>query len=318
MCGIAGIKRMGDEPITETQIRLLACAIEHRGNQATGVAVMNGEDIAVLKSDVPAWKFVADDLFKKFLKDTLTKTSDAVLIHTRAATKGDPRENENNHPIFAGNTAVIHNGMISNDDWLFKDMKMTRKAEVDSDVLRAILDEHGGLTRDGIKNLSRVRGSAAIAAISKRFPGKLLLARSGSPLVLASTPGQLMWASEKGALHLAIRPFIKRYGILMQPNRADAAFITMNNDSAWIIGEGGMEWHGEFSATQYYNPPTYRVHENYRAVRSRWGYKPSFPADMVICPNKDCRNTMMLGEEFKNYKLEDLECPKCNTSLVAA
>src|SRR5579859_3020665 len=222
-CGIAGIRRFGPEPIRESQLRILMCALEHRGISASGIALVKGAEINVYKADVPAWEFVKSDGWRAFIGEYLTKDTEMALLHDRAATQGDPDKMENNHPVYSGVTAVTHNGMISNDFGLFNSLKLERKAEVDTDIIRALLDRDG-LTRKGIESLNRMMGSAAIACASTKFPGKLLLARSGSPLVVASVGEQMIWASEKGAIHAASRPFFQRWGIHFQANRSDAGF----------------------------------------------------------------------------------------------
>lgn len=320
MCGIAGIRRFGDEPITMGEIRILATALQHRGLQATGVCFAKGEDIQVYKSDDPAWTFVKSVAFENFVKEQLEKEPEVVLIHDRAATKGDPRKNENNHPVYAGITAVTHNGVIGNDDELFRDMKLERKAEVDTDIVRAILDAHG-LERKGIDQLRRMRGSAALACVSPRYPSKLLLARSGSPLILASTPEKLYWASEKKAIHSAMRPFFQRHNMIWQANRVhgEVGFITMNNNSAYIIGENGLEWHQEFSPCASYASREYRAFENWRSTRERFNYPDARGVvRCVLCPNPTCQEIQALDDSMKEVPLKDLRCTACGEALDAA
>jgi len=313
MCGICGIRRFGDEPITEEKITTLLCANERRGLDATGMALQNpGEEVQVLKQDEPANHFVRSRAYKEFLTAHLREETEIFLGHTRAATQGNPKDNANNHPVFAGNVAVVHNGMIHNDDTLFRELSLDRKADVDSDILRAILDE-GGFTMKGLRALRKISGSVAIAAIANAYPGKLVLARSGSPLVLASTPNLLVWSSEKQAIHNAMRPFVERHGLLMQPNRADLAFITMNNDSIYMFGERGLEWHDEFRVAKFYTAPDYgKLHDNYRSHRTR--YYDEKTLDVVECPG--CKKYVSLTHSQKNQPLWELVCTGCNTFLA--
>ena len=116
MCGISGIIRYGDEQITEPQIRMFLTGLEHRGNDAAGIAMQrkNGE-LLILKNDVTPWKFTKSKEYLDFIEENLNENIIQVLLHTRAATKGNPRVASNNHPMFAGKAAVIHNGVIHND-----------------------------------------------------------------------------------------------------------------------------------------------------------------------------------------------------------
>jgi len=314
MCGICGIRRFGDEPIEEHQINMLLMMNERRGNQATGVGIQqeNG-DTFIYKTDDPAGTMVASKRYKEWLKEYLTADARIVIGHTRAATQGDPRKNENNHPVCAGKTAIIHNGMISNDYVLFSSMKLERKAQVDSDIIRAILDDKG-LTKEGGKALSRINGSAAIAAISPDYPGKLLLARSGSPIVLAEAGGLMIWASEKVAIHNSMRRYEDRRGVWMQRQRPDLAMSTMTNNSVYIFGNEGLEWHDEFDACRSYFQPSYDVHNTYRNNRARWPNNDEYEG--VRCPNKECGKFILLTPAQKSDDLWDLICRACKAPLA--
>ena len=109
----------------------------------------------------------------------------------------------NNHPIFTGNLALVHNGQIYNDDELFKEFKLSRRGEVDSEILAKILEEKHNL--DYLKGLETIadkcEGSAAFAAISSEHPNQLLLARSNNPISLFADKARdiLFFASTQAA-----------------------------------------------------------------------------------------------------------------------
>jgi predicted glutamine amidotransferase len=284
MCGIAGILRVGKEPIAAEQLKSLLLGIQHRGTDATGIAIQNGKDVHVYKTDEIAWKFIEAKQTAAFLEEHLLPETDVVLLHTRAATQGDPAEFKNNHPMWAGKSAVIHNGMIQNDDELFKEMG-GRKAETDSDVIRAIVDKYG-MTKKGIKQLQRLRGSCAAAIVSTEFPGKLMLLRAGSPLVLGKTDEQLIWCSIKEPIHRAARIWRKQWGIWFQANRPILEWNPMVHSSAYIIDYEKLRkdpntepWHDEFDVCNYYNRPTYGGYETYASKRESRGFRgqPSKP-----------------------------------------
>src|SRR5258708_2624424 len=166
MCGICGVRRFGPTPITETQITTLLVSNEKRGNHATGLALQQVDgSIQVFKQDAPAWSFVHRNEYEQFIRANLREDTVAFLGHTRFATQGHQSKNNNNHPIFAGKTAVVHNGMISNDDTLFKDLKLERKCETDSDIIRAVFDNYG-FTRKAADTMYTFTGSSAFAASS--------------------------------------------------------------------------------------------------------------------------------------------------------
>lgn len=329
MCGIFGMRKFGKTPIDAEQIKTFLCALEERGNHAAGIVLQTGDVQAILKDDVPAHTFVARKEFDEFLAEHLKPETEIVLGHTRAATKGTPRNNVNNHPLGVGKTAVVHNGTLHNDDRLFQELKLAREGEVDSDVIRAILDEHG-LTKKGIEVLKKIEGSAAISAISTQYPGKVLLARSGSPLVFASTKDMLVWASTKSAIHLGMRPYVHRFGFWMRPNRPDVAFCNGWPDSAWLIGANTLrehpgngykyyspiEWHEEFKTARYYTPPVYRMAEKWPAHRETFYKDQNAELPMaVVCPNTQCGKFIELTTEQARMSLTRLFCKSCGTRL---
>lgn len=264
MCGIAGVIRYGKTPITEEQIALLLVGNEHRGADATGIALQDFRgDVHILKADCPAWKFVKGKEYEDFIKKHLGEQTRVALMHTRGASQGNPRDGENNHPLYNGVSAVIHNGSIKNDDTLFKTMQLDRKAAADTDIIRAIVDKWG-ITPEGITNLNRMTGSMASAAVHPKYPGKVLLMRSGAPMTIASTPDQLLFASEKNTLHHALRPYVTRFGIPFQVHNTHPAFSVFPDHTAWILGEKGKEGHFHCKTLDgQYHEPWRKTYEEY-------------------------------------------------------
>jgi predicted glutamine amidotransferase len=335
MCGICGIRRFGPEPINAEQIKVLLIGNERRGNQATGVALQQADgSVQVFKTDDPANAFVILPEFNAFLEENLRKDTLTVLGHTRAATKGHPSKNQNNHPMWDGKVALVHNGMVNNDDFLFGDLKLERSAETDSDIFRAILSS-AGFTTKGTNLLNRVVGSAAIAAVSTEYPGKLFLARSGNPIVIASTSsdgnsGHMVWSSEKQPIYDSMRPWAKKPpGYWFRKARADYYFTNFPNETSWLIGdkpidtvegETWIEWHAAFKTSNYFRNISYDVHSNYALKR---GVK---KIRLVVCPNPKCfetirgkevRTTLQVSEAQQEAGLEKLHCPDCKTPLRA-
>src|SRR5271157_299750 len=193
-----------------------------RGTHATGISLQQPDgSIFTLKNDVNAMKLMAGEEWEPFLDKYLPEAR-ICLLHTRLATQGDPKDNQNNHPLTQGVSAVVHNGVIGNDGELFTRLGLERKAEVDSDIIRAILDAHG-LSKTALAVLEGMTGGAAIAAISAAEPGRLLLARSGNPIVKAMRGNTFMWASEKRFLHACARPYFEWKGMWFQNNQANCA-----------------------------------------------------------------------------------------------
>lgn len=330
MCGIGGFRRFGDQPITRDQIELLMVSLQHRGNDATGIAIMNpGEKtVRVCKGDEPAWNFMKTQTFGKFIEAHLHEDTNIVLVHTRAATKGSPRKLENNHPMYFDKSAVTHNGVVTNDDILFRDLNLTRHAETDSDILRAIVDKEG-LNKAVIRKLARCNGSVACAAITPDQPEHLLLVRSGSPLVLAAYNEVLVWASEKQSIHQAMRPWIKKWGLNFQVQTPNIGFLTMADHSAWLFGPKGLEWHDECKTAFHYVEPRRAVWENYNERQDKWNKedKKVNLVNMITPPSGEkvgrlrvrcdgCSQMVKLTPEQAEKGLENMRCSKCKKPLA--
>jgi hypothetical protein len=178
--------------------------------------------------------------------------------------------------------------------------------------------------------MNRFSGSAAFAAVSPEFPGKLLLGRSGNPIVLCGTSDQLIWSSEKDAIYRAVRPYVKKFGIPMRDTRAsDVSFIPMNNDSVYLIGNqpngaagshweaDWIEWHQRLNiAYANWSGPSYsreKLTAAYRGVRTRVYGETS--VDVVQCPNEACGEFVPIGKttvpQLKRWK-----CKACGTKLL--
>lgn len=334
MCGIAGIRKYGDKPIEEIMIRLFLTGMEKRGNDATGMAMQNAKgEIFTLKDDTPAWTFVASNAYKDWINKYLADDIEQVILHTRAATKGNPRQSENNHPLYNGKCAVVHNGKIENDEELFKRYNLERKAETDTDIIRALADKYG-VTDELYHGLEEVRGSAAIAVLDPQCPGKMIFGRSGSPLSIGSTDDFFCFASEKHIIHRAMRPWIKRFGVNFQKQSLEMGFSPFPDHTLWLMGPNGQERYGEFkSFWGIYREPVRRVYIGYKERQDKWTKEAAaknasksepverkgqrFPVKiiekgetkiMLSCPH--CNKPLVLNENQITMDLTQLLCPK--------
>jgi hypothetical protein len=328
-------------------------SLEYRGTDASGIALQKRSgQILVLKAQASAWRFIHDKEFgfSDFCDRELADEADPVdlaLVHTRKATVGNPHRSENNHPLYSGDSAIVHNGACRNHEELFRELKLQRGAETDSDVIRAIIDQKG-LTRKAVKDLAKIQGTVSSCCISPKFPGKFMLLRSGNPLVLAASKQKLYWASDRRTIFRASKPWVKRWGVLMQVPHSDLAFINVYEDSAWIFGPGGFEHHEEFKLTgsNFGGNLTYQLYDGTwvsRAARWKEEYEreeakkrqplAQLPAQnesssllpaFVYCPNEKClnkagqRTLIELTAVQRGWQLWRLQCTICETGLENA
>ena len=200
MCGIAGFCLNPKHHVNTTELASqMLLDIEHRGYHATGVAWINKEGKrAITKAPISASKFIATKAGQNVCKDATT-----AILHTRWATQGSPTVNDNNHPIPRGKIVLTHNGHISNDDQLFKQLKVDRIGQVDSEAVAALLAFTQG--KHPAEVLTRIQGSAALAWITQDQGDTLHLARvSNSPLWIGQTlTGSLVYGSTEETIENA-------------------------------------------------------------------------------------------------------------------
>lgn len=204
MCGIAGFHRRGNAlvPRAGRLADSLLLSIEPRGRDATGLlALLPDGKVQVGRKVVPATRFVRE-------RQTFNADARTLLLHTRWATVGSRHDVRNAHPVISGRCAAIHNGTITNHKELTEVFKLTRRAEVDSEVIPAMIAMAGWEhAKDAIDMFT---GGCATAVVNADLPDELLLARTESfPLVYYVTDKFIVWASTKEALE---RSFVMTYG----------------------------------------------------------------------------------------------------------
>jgi len=195
MCGLAGLilgkkRRRADEReyLTWLFTRILV-ASENLGPHATGVAWLNnlGEH-ALFKRPVRASQLVVDKAFHEMISSVDNRTT-LLMGHTRWRTRGDERNNLNNHPLLGSGIVLTHNGTVVNADELFKRYRLKRRAEVDSEVLVRLAGraaaKDGGVDIEALRRLLRpCRGQMSGVLACRRDPETILLLKGNKPLEL--------------------------------------------------------------------------------------------------------------------------------------
>ena len=196
MCGIVGY--VGKN---EAQGFLLSGLkrLEYRGYDSAGIVTIAEDGEATL---IRAKGKIAN-LEEKLAKNR--RTDKIGIGHTRWATHGEPSE-ENAHPHQAGNIYLVHNGIIENYKELKKALKEHEfKSETDSEVLAALInsfykDGEYPLVNAVVQALKLVQGTYGIAVVSSKNPEEVVVARSGSPLVIGIGNDETLTASDASAL----------------------------------------------------------------------------------------------------------------------
>ncbi len=197
MCGIVGY--VGNKNAQDFLISGLK-RLEYRGYDSAGIVTLNGKGRATLLKV----KGKISGLETKVAKN---KTTDKIGIgHTRWATHGEPSE-LNAHPHKSGKIYLVHNGIIENYKELKAKLKSSHKfvSETDTEVLVALVnhfysDGKYPLSNAVVQALKLVHGTYGIAVVSELNPNEIVVARSGSPLVIGIGNNETLIASDASAL----------------------------------------------------------------------------------------------------------------------
>lgn len=180
MCGIIGyVGAKETAPILLDGLRRL----EYRGYDSAGVALQNGAGLEIRK--------VAGrvDRLAELLDENPVHAT-AGIGHTRWATHGPPTQG-NAHPHLAEDetTALVHNGIIENADAIREHLKrqgVTIQTPTDTEVIVHLIDQSPGDTLEErvLAALPHLEGTYGLAVITSREPGKIVVARKGSPVLI--------------------------------------------------------------------------------------------------------------------------------------
>ena len=200
MCGIVGyVGPQQAAPILLEGLRRL----EYRGYDSAGVAILNGSKLRTIKR---AGKIA--ELADPLAKDRPTGTCG--IAHTRWATHGAPNQ-VNAHPHLSSDQdiALVHNGIIENGRALrtkLTELGFEFRSETDTETVIHLIDHAFQLGAATLEDavaaaLLEVVGTYGMAVISSRDPGKIVVARNGSPLLLGiGKDGEYLVASDVAAV----------------------------------------------------------------------------------------------------------------------
>ena len=201
MCGIVGyVGRHAATPVLLGGLRRL----EYRGYDSAGLSVQDGNELLTLRA-VGKVSRLADKVRAEWSEE-LQSRGLVGIAHTRWATHGAPTEtNAHPHADSSGRIRLVHNGIIEN----YRAIRAKLEAkghvfasETDTEAVARLVGEYykGDLRKAVIAALRQVEGAYGIAVISADEPGRIVVARKGSPLVIGVGEGECLIASDPSAL----------------------------------------------------------------------------------------------------------------------
>ncbi len=230
MCGIVGA--IAERNVSDILLEGLK-RLEYRGYDSAGIALLNSnsEKLSDLKTVGKVEKLV-NSATKAKLRGNLG------IAHTRWATHGKPTV-ANAHPHNSSKELFIaHNGIIENYQELRAILKKdgySFKTETDSETVAHLIhkERKGGnvnLVDATRKTIRKLEGAYGLCVIDKTLPDQIVVARSGSPLVIGIGIGENFVASDPLALGQVTDRFIYL-------EEGDVAKVTLDNIEIWHGGE---------------------------------------------------------------------------------
>ncbi|MCG9599121.1 glutamine--fructose-6-phosphate transaminase (isomerizing) [Vibrio sp. Isolate25] len=205
MCGIVGAVAQRD--VAEILVEGLR-RLEYRGYDSAGVAVVDGDSNLTRLRRLGKVQELADAV------DAAEVVGGTGIAHTRWATHGEPSET-NAHPHMSGDIAVVHNGIIENHEELrelLKSRGYVFDSQTDTEVI-AHMVEWELRTADSLleavqKTAKQLEGAYGTVAVDRKDPSRIVVARSGSPIVIGFGVGENFLASDQLALLNVTRRFM--------------------------------------------------------------------------------------------------------------
>ncbi|PSJ41171.1 glutamine--fructose-6-phosphate transaminase (isomerizing) [Zobellella endophytica] len=228
MCGIVGAVAQRD--VAEILVEGLR-RLEYRGYDSAGVAIIDGAGELGRLRRLGKVQALADALNEQPL------AGGTGIAHTRWATHGEPSE-RNAHPHVSGHITVVHNGIIENHEELRTELQAKGYefvSDTDTEVIAHLVHYHRQQCDSLLAALQtavkQLRGAYGTVLMDTRDPSRLVVARSGSPLVIGLGLGENFIASDQ----LALLPVTRRFlfleeGDVAEVTRRDIRIFDVNGE----------------------------------------------------------------------------------------
>jgi len=222
MCGIVGAIAQRD--VTDILVEGLK-RLEYRGYDSAGVATIDSKNQLASVKRLGKVQELA-----QALKDSPLNGGTGIA-HTRWATHGAPSE-VNAHPHFSNNTiAVVHNGIIENHQQLrnqLQDLGYEFISQTDTEVIGHLV-HHELKTSDSLlaavqKAVKQLEGAYGTVVMDSTDKDQIIVARSGSPLVIGYGLGENFIASDM----MALLPVTRKFSFLEEGDVAQVTRFEVN------------------------------------------------------------------------------------------
>ncbi|EEY98984.1 glucosamine--fructose-6-phosphate aminotransferase [isomerizing] [Vibrio sp. RC586] len=240
MCGIVGAVAQRD--VAEILVQGLR-RLEYRGYDSAGVAVVDSDKQLTRLRRLGKVQELADAV------DAAQVVGGTGIAHTRWATHGEPSE-INAHPHISGDITVVHNGIIENHEML-RSMLQERgyvfDSQTDTEVIAHLVEwelrSAASLLEAVQATVKQLTGAYGTVVMDRNDPSRLVVARSGSPIVIGFGIGENFLASDQLALLNVTRRFmyLEEGDVAEMTRREVRVFDLLGNPVQREISESKLE-----------------------------------------------------------------------------
>ncbi|MCG3864376.1 MULTISPECIES: glutamine--fructose-6-phosphate transaminase (isomerizing) [unclassified Photobacterium] len=308
MCGIVGAVAQRD--VAEILVEGLR-RLEYRGYDSAGLAVVDEQFQLQRLRRIGKVQALADAV------NETQVIGGTGIAHTRWATHGEPSE-ANAHPhVSDEHIAVVHNGIIENYQVLREQLQQRGyifHSQTDTEVI-AHLVEWELRTTDSLltavkQAVAQLEGAYGTVVMDSRDPERLVVARSGSPLVIGLGVGENFIASDQLALLNVTRRF-------MFLEEGDVAEVTRRDIR--VFNQQGELVEREVTESNIQHDDTDKGH--YRHYMQKEIFEQ--PSALINTMEGRIRNNRVILESFGNEAktifdhVEHIQIIACGTSYNA-
>ncbi|HEH9417624.1 TPA: glutamine--fructose-6-phosphate transaminase (isomerizing) [Aeromonas sobria] len=264
MCGIVGAVAQRD--VAEILVEGLR-RLEYRGYDSAGVAVFSANQPLQRVRRLGKVAELAKAL------DEQSVHGGTGIAHTRWATHGEPSE-RNAHPHVSEHIVVVHNGIIENHEELraeLQGMGYVFSSDTDTEVI-AHLVHHELKSAPSLLvamqvAVKQLRGAYGTVVMDSRDDSRVVVARSGSPLVIGRGIGENFIASDQMALLPVTRRFIfLEEGDVAEVTRRDVHIFDTNGNAVVREEKESELSHDAGDKGEYRHYMLKEIHEQPKAI----------------------------------------------------
>jgi len=213
MCGIFGVAFQCGAGLSSKllgrAIQQVARDAESRGKDSSGLGLRDpaGAGLSVYKGNLRVSELLSNrevaDAMSSFKRqhDLATHGVSVAMGHSRLVTNGSQLHEYNNQPVIKGPVLGIHNGIITNEEDIWRQHPSMRKEfEIDTESMLALIgsfQKERATVSDAIERAGAMcEGTYSLALLFRNLPVLALTTNNGSLYYLSDGGSWLVFASE--------------------------------------------------------------------------------------------------------------------------